>query len=525
MKILDCTLRDGGYYTNWDFDKDLVNLYIDSMNKLPIDYLEIGYRSISMKGYLGKYFYSPVYELEDFRNRSNKKLVIILNEKDIRVEHLKDLLEPVVSLVDMVRIAIDPQNLGRGLILAEGIKRLGFEVGFNVMYMSKWNQYGSFIKELTNIDGIADYFYMVDSYGGVYPEDVINTIELVKSNTSCPLGFHGHNNLELALINSFTAIEHGVEMIDATVWGMGRGAGNLKTELLLTALNSKEHLEVDFNSLGNVVNGFESLLSKYNWGTNLPYMISGSNSLPQKDVMDWVTTRFYSFNSIIQALQNQKENVEDNKRLPQFTPQKKADQILIIGGGKYAIEHAKAIKEFIRINSNCVIIHASSKNAYEYRELNNTQIFCLVGSEGHRMEKVFEDLGNFNGVTVLPPFPRKMGTYIPNIVIDKSFELINVDFTNKYQDSHTAMALQIAKDLGAKQIFLAGYDGYLEDPLTVKERELTYENEYLFNKFMQVTQIHLTTITPSRYDNLNTESVYSKIYGKQSKLLPTDPQR
>lgn len=511
IKILDCTLRDGGYYTNWDFEKPLVNEYLSSMNKLPIDYLEVGYRSIPMKGYLGKYFYCPVYELEDLKQNSVKKLVIILNEKDIRAEHTDALLSPIKRLVDMVRIAIDPEHLGRALVLAESIKKLGFEVGFNVMYMSKWKQYGSFINELRNVDGIADYFYMVDSYGGVYPSDVIETIELVRANTMCKLGFHGHNNLELALINSLTAIENGVEMIDATVCGMGRGAGNVKTELLLTALNAQKGLEVDFNALGNVVTAFDGLLEKYQWGTNLPYMISGSNSLPQKDVMDWVTTRFYSFNSIIQALQNQKAKVQDNERLPLFEHAETSEEVLIIGGGKNAQEHAQGIIEYAKNKPNLTVIHASSKNAYHYKDIPNKQIFCLVGSEGHRMEQVFKDLGDFNGVCVLPPFPRKMGTYVPTSVHDKSFELPSITFTEKFKDSHSALALQTALSLGAKHIYLAGYDGYQDRQITQKERDLTEENELLFQLFKEKYTGELVSLTPTRYEGIQLGSLYSVI--------------
>ncbi|GAB2643007.1 aldolase catalytic domain-containing protein [Emticicia sediminis] len=512
VKILDCTLRDGGYYTNWDFDKSIVDQYIQSTNLLPVDYLEVGYRSIPLKGYLGKYFYCPVYELEDLRNKSNKKLVIILNEKDIRIEHIDTLLGPIKGLVDMIRIAIDPEHLGRALILAEGIKKMGFEVGFNVMYMSKWNQYGDFIQELKNVDGIADYFYMVDSYGGVYPTDVINTINLVKTHTKTKLGFHGHNNLELALINTLTAIENGVDMVDATIVGMGRGAGNLKTELLLTALSSKDGLEVDFNALGTVVNSFDGLLEKYQWGTNLPYMISGSNSLPQKDVMDWVTTRFYSFNSIIRALQNQKAKVKDNERLPKFEAKDSVNEVLIIGGGKSAVEHAQGLTEFIKNKPELTVIHASSKNAYSFKGLSNQQIFCLVGNEGHRLEKVFDDLGDFEGLCVLPPFPRKMGTYVPTSIKDKSFELSSVDFTEKYQDSHTALALQTAIFLKANKVFVAGYDGYFEEAISTKERDLTDENESLFQLFNdKVSQ--LVSLTPSVYKNLKNDSIYSLIYG------------
>src|SRR4051812_15213896 len=110
MKILDCTLRDGGYYTYWDFDQQLVDDYFASLNHLPVDYIEIGYRSLPMKEYLGEYFYCPLYVVEKIKSISNKKLVIILNEKDVTPDQLPALLEPIRGLVSMVRMAIDPKN-------------------------------------------------------------------------------------------------------------------------------------------------------------------------------------------------------------------------------------------------------------------------------------------------------------------------------------------------------------------------------------------------------------------------------
>jgi 4-hydroxy 2-oxovalerate aldolase len=73
IKLLDCTLRDGGYYTNWDFDKSLVKTYCKSMESLPIDYVEIGYRSIPLEGYLGEYYYCP-----DFVMKELKEMIKIL---------------------------------------------------------------------------------------------------------------------------------------------------------------------------------------------------------------------------------------------------------------------------------------------------------------------------------------------------------------------------------------------------------------------------------------------------------------
>lgn len=512
MEILDCTLRDGGYYTNWDFSKELVDVYLNSFNSLPIDYLEIGYRCKPLKEYAGEYFYCPDYVLQSVKSKSNKKLVIILDEKNVLPEHVPSLLQPCIGIIDMVRIALDPQQFTRALRLAEAIKKMGFKVGFNIMYMSKWKQYANFLNEIKEVDAVADYFYMVDSYGGVYPKDVIETIEIVKERTKCKIGFHGHNNLELGLINSLTAIEHGADIIDATVTGMGRGAGNLKTELLLTALNAKSSMPVDFNALSTVVDVFERLQMDYGWGTNLPYMVSGANSLPQKDVMEWVSKRFYSFNSIIRALQNQKQGIKDNEQFAFFKPDKKYQTAIIIGGGVGSVNHSRAVLEFIKQTPSTCIIHASSKNAGYYKETTVDQFFCLVGNEGHRLEKVFYDLGDFNGSCVLPPFPRKMGTYIPATIKQKTLELEKIEFTQNLNDTHTALALQTAVDVGAEQILLVGYDGYSSGSLNQIQKSLSQENELLFSRFHNFyPSKSIYFATPTAYTSLAKVSIYEFI--------------
>ena len=282
-KILDCTLRDGGYYTNWDFSSDVVKTYIETTNKLPVDYLEVGYRNKPTKEYMGKFGYTPVSILKKLRKSSNKKLAVMLNEKSTLPEDLDELLTPIKGLADMVRLAVDPKNFERAVVLAKAVKAMGFEVAFNTMYMSKWStEYKGFLDNLSEINGVADLFCMVDSFGGITPSEVREITTKVKANTTCAVGFHGHNNLQLGLINTLTGIECGVDFVDATALGMGRGAGNLNMELLLTYLKN-EGLEVDFNVLGDYVSNFQPLLDEYQWGTNLPYMISGANRIPQKE--------------------------------------------------------------------------------------------------------------------------------------------------------------------------------------------------------------------------------------------------
>lgn len=508
MKILDCTLRDGGYYTNWDFDKSLVKNYITSLNSLPVEYIEVGYRNTVKNKYLGEYYYCPAYILESIKEISQKKLVIILDEKDVRESDVEVLLTPCIGVISMVRIAIDPKNFTRALRIAERVKKLGFEVGFNVMYMSRWKYEIDFLNQLKSVEGLADYFYMVDSYGGVYPDTVKETIDMVKSRADLTLGFHGHNNLEMALANTLAAMDYGVDIVDATITGMGRGAGNLKTELLLTVLNSKTDLEVDFNALSKVTDQFTELQNIHEWGTNLPYMVSGSNSLPQKEVMEWVGKRYYSFNSIIRALQNKKGGKEDNLKLELFKPQTFNKEVLIIGGGPSAINQSEPIIKFLESNPDIAVIHASSKNSAPYINLKNKQYFCLVGNEGHRLEDIFKNYTHFNSLCILPPYPRKMGTYIPEIVHNTTFELESIDFTDQVNDSHTVLALQTALNLKADKIYVVGYDGYQGNSIMEKEQELFIENDMLF-KSLGNQGLKLSSLTPTKYKSLSAQSIYS----------------
>ena len=507
FKVLDCTLRDGGYYTNWDFDNRLVHSYIESFNNLPADYLEIGYRSTPMSRYLGEYFYCPIPLVASIKSLSNKKIAIILNEKDVQVQDLKSLLSPCKGLIDMVRIAIDPKNIGRALILAQAIKKFGFEVCFNVMYMSTWRDDKQFLKQVKEIEGITDYFYMVDSFGGVYPEDVKETFDIIRSQTNVPIGFHGHNNLELALINTIMAIECGASIVDATITGMGRGAGNLSTELLFTALNAKMNLKVDFNSLSNIVREFKNLQLKYEWGTNLPYMVSGANSLPQKEVMDWVGKNRYSYDSIINALQNRKDNKTDNLKLPLFSESMQIKESIIVGGGKTVLKSISTIMDFLKARPSSALILSSSRFIQEFKDVKNPKFVCLVGNEGVRLNKLLDSVESFEGSFILPPFPREMGTFLPPNIAERSFELKTIDIVDKHWDSPLSISLQVARLLSSSSVKLVGFDGY---DISVKnlQFELAQENQYIFDNIGDSFD-HIEILTPTSYKNINQGSIYS----------------
>ena len=510
-KILDCTLRDGGYYTNWDFNSETVDAYIQAMNVLPIDYLELGYRNNPTKEYMGKFGYCPVSVLKHIRQTCTKKLDVMLNEKSTKPEDLDLLLKPIVGLVDMIRIAIDPKNFDRAVVLAKAVKAMGFEVGFNVMYMSKWStEYPEFLKKLTVLNGWCDLFCMVDSFGGVTPEEVTRIYKRVREYTDVPVGFHGHNNLQLGLINTITAMQLGVDYVDATILGMGRGAGNLNMELLLTYLNAHEGMHVDFNVLGDVISAFKPLMDKYQWGTNLPYMLAGANKIPQKEVMDWVTNRVYSFNSIVRALENRKQQVVDNAKYPEYGFQQKYDKVLIVGGGNSVIEHLEGIKAFIRKSSNIAVVFATARHANLLVDVDCPKFYALVGTESRRMTANVPN-ENFNDIAILPPYPRTMGTEIPEFAENSTYELTEISFVKEYLDSCTTLAIQIAIGLSLGKVFTVGYDGYPGNVLSEKEVALTHENKTIFEAYNQMRGKALKSLTPTLYRELDVESLYQFI--------------
>ena len=511
MKYLDCTLRDGGYYTNWDFHEGLVKSYLEAMERLPVEIIEVGYRCLSNSEYTGEYYHIPGYRLEQIRSLApSKEIAIMLNEAETEIADLKTCIDPICSQVDLVRLAVKPDRFVSSLNLAREIRDRGLKVAFNLMYLSKIQLDDEFIDTLAKLDGQVDYFNLVDSYGGVFPSDIQRVLSVLRPVFGATkIGFHGHNNLEMAFANSLTAIEFGCEIVDGTVCGMGRGAGNLKTEMWMAYVASRDEVDIDFNALSNVVDIFDALRKKFEWGTRLAYMVSGLGSLPQKEVMEWVANRSYSLNSIVQALNNQKTGTVDNQRYPLFVDEGGANTALIIGGGPSVRLHISAIKEFIRKHgSDILLVHASATNAMLFQELDVMQYFCLVGNEGHRLERVLKQFDRINGKCVLPPFPRKMGTYVPERVQPFTFELSNVDFAVEYQDSHTALAIQTVLDLGCGQLWVAGYDGY-SGSIAVKEQELYQENEYLFSQLKQSEAQHTpVAITPTRYRSLESKSLY-----------------
>ncbi|MCA1202280.1 beta/alpha barrel domain-containing protein [Priestia flexa] len=519
FKILDCTLRDGGYYTDWDFNANLVDLYLETMSTLPVDIIELGYRSVSKDSYFGEYFYLPLKTIQKARKKLNnsQEIAVMVNSKDVASKHeLEVILRDCIGLVDMVRFAAAPTNINHTMKLANAAKALGFKVALNVMYLSKLTD--EELNSLSAIDDIngLDYLYLVDSYGSCYPTDISKKFNLLQDlNPNIKYGFHGHDNMELAFANTIESINSGVSIVDSTLTGMGRGAGNLKTELISIYKSNQSNSPMMFDNLVNLVDEFNLLKQDYKWGASLPYIIAGIRGLPQNKVMQLMSKQRYSTLSIIESLEDSHKNISKIKDYGEFElsgMEHKFNSVIIIGGGKELFNHINSIKEFALCN-NSLIINSSVKNYEIFEKSHLKQLVCLPGDEKNKIDIINTQSPNLLGFI----FTEKTLNAVDfNENVSKIYKIdILSDLKNSAneidEDAPLAMAISAAQELGIKEIYLAGFDGYRG--ITSKENYLSIENQMIIDNYNSLYRENkLQTITPSLYkvDRLSMYDLLSK---------------
>lgn len=338
IKFLDCTLRDGGYYTNWEFEKDLVNQYLFAMSETGVDIVELGFRFLNTPN-LGESAYTSDEYLESLDIPKNLKIAVMVNASDLlKANNINDALEKLFpknandGLVDMVRIASHPHEVQSVLPATNWLKNHGFDVGFNIMQINEESE--STIKDLVSliIQYPIDVLYFADSLGNMTPDKVKTVINWLKTKWQKDIGIHTHDNIGLALQNTLTAIDTGVTYVDSTVTGMGRGPGNTRTEVLTIEIAERTKKKINPLPLLSIVSDyFLPLKETYGWGTNHYYYMSGKysihpsyvqhmlankSSFPKNDILKIL--EYLRFNNgrkfDLKQLEEYKNNLENNLR-------------------------------------------------------------------------------------------------------------------------------------------------------------------------------------------------------------------
>jgi 4-hydroxy 2-oxovalerate aldolase len=276
IKVLDCTVRDGGLINKWQFSDDFVRKVFLALSEAGVDYMEIGYKSSE------KYFSRDENGAWKFCTEDDLKRIVGGFDNNMKLSAMADIgridTEDIIpqkdSVLDMIRVACYVKEIDKGISLAHQCLDKGYETTINLMAVSK-------VLERDLDEGLSDLskssvpvVYIVDSFGAMYSEQIHFLVK--KYFAALPgkeLGIHAHNNQQLAFANTIEAIIAGVNRIDATLYGMGRGAGNCPLELLLSFLKNPKF---DIRPVIEIIQEiFIPLKAEIEWGYHIPYMITG----------------------------------------------------------------------------------------------------------------------------------------------------------------------------------------------------------------------------------------------------------
>jgi 4-hydroxy 2-oxovalerate aldolase len=267
IKLIDCTIRDGGYVNNWQFTDIQVKECYKACSNSSIDYMEIGFRNIKNKEYLEKYG-ATFFCTEDYLNNTidetnNCKLAVMVT---INAFDISDFVPKNKSKISLVRVlmayhgsknksdeTLDVKQLIDGIDQINQLIELGYEVSFNIGRIDKLNNNQIYeVCKLLSLTKIK-YFIMADTYGSVdldYIEKlipyVISLFRTTFNNNVIEVGFHAHDNCSNATCKALYSLKFGTSIIDGCALGYGRGSGNAKTELLLMDLNKNHGGNYDF---------------------------------------------------------------------------------------------------------------------------------------------------------------------------------------------------------------------------------------------------------------------------------------
>ncbi|MDP6776524.1 MAG: aldolase catalytic domain-containing protein [Candidatus Latescibacteria bacterium] len=279
LRVFDCTIRDGGLMNDSHFSDEVVKGVYDACVASGIDYMEMGYKNSKKLHPRSEFGPWRHCDEEDLRrivgdNDTNLKLTAMADAE--KSDYQEDILPASESVLDMIRVATYIHQIPVAIDMLHDAHEKGYDATVNLMAVSVVQE-----RELDEglellMESPASVIYVVDSFGALYGEQVQDLVERY-SKFATPagkqVGIHAHNNQQLAYANTIEGIIHGATMLDASMAGLGRGAGNCPLELIVGFLhNPKFRLRPILECIQNTI---EPMRKELMWGFGLPYMLTG----------------------------------------------------------------------------------------------------------------------------------------------------------------------------------------------------------------------------------------------------------
>ena len=308
IKILDCTLRDGGSLTNWIFGRERILNIFQQLNNAHIDIVELGF--IDNNADENK---------ESSLNSSNKYFDTISSE-------ITDKICSSVAMIDLekydfgkfnftesknlngIRVMFTKDKIKEAIEITEKLNNLNYKVSLNPVSVTSYSdsELSNLIKQVNNVK--PERFYIVDTYGLMDINQTLKYFRLINDNLSdrIEIGYHSHNNLQLSFANAISIINENKNrniVIDSSLYGMGKRAGNTPTELIANYLNNSCGKNYDINIINNIIETIILPLHNYfNWGYSMTHYLAAENKCHSDYVTYLRNEKKLSFSEITNIL-------------------------------------------------------------------------------------------------------------------------------------------------------------------------------------------------------------------------------
>lgn len=466
--ILDCTLRDGGYCNAWNFGESNIQYIIDKLTQSGVEYVECGFLSKNGNDDNGNTKFRMRDDITPFlKNKKDGTMYLaMINYGEYVMEELPEYSE---DSIDGIRLAFHKKDMDGAVAMAKEIKEKGYKVFLQPMVSLCYSdeEFLSLIKRANQIKPYA--FYIVDSFGVMKKNDLIRLFYLVENNLDydIAIGYHAHNNMQLAYSNSQVLLDthskHNI-IIDSSAYGMGRGAGNLNTELLMEYLNENFDKNYQLESILQIIdNVLFHFFNRNAWGYSLPnYLSAKHNCHPNYATFlnSKHTLTVENINEIFEQIPVEKSKEYDqkfieelysdylgktleNKTLEENENLFRDKNVLIIAPGKSVKEEASKVKAFIQEKDVIVIsvnfVYTDAKTDYTF--VSNIRRFS-------NLQEV------------------KYNKLILTSNIKTDVDAIRVDYKKHcnhmetVSDNAVLLLISYLISNNAKKIYIAGVDGY-----------------------------------------------------------------
>lgn len=472
IRVLDCTLRDGGYCNEWRFGLENAKSIVKGLLDSGIEIVECGFLTEYVK-------HTP--ELTKFNMPdeviqllpecgSEVSFVVMMNYGEYNVEKL-----PICNGqgITGIRLAFHKKDCADALSVGRKIMEKGYALFLQPMVTLSYSD-TEFLQLITNCNELEPYaFYIVDSFGTMTKNDLVRFYYLIEHNLKrkIAVGFHSHNNMQLAYANAQTLTElhskHDI-IIDSSIYGMGRGAGNLNTELFVWYLNDAFGKKYSVRPLLTVIDRVLDLFYKaYHWGYSLQnYLSAAHNTHPNYAVYlsDKNALNVEDIDAIF-------DGMEAEKRI--YFDRQYAESIYLsyLSTRKVQGQHKEELEKIV--SGKTVLLIAPGKSSYEEKELIqefSTKSKVVTVSINHKYP--YADT-NYVFLSNLRRFRQMSGDALDKCIVTSNIMFEQAYLKTEYElllngnesvrDNAGLMAVKFFTMAGAQRLVLAGFDGYAHD--------------------------------------------------------------